>query len=1054
MTKDKPSRSCGAQALVVGLWLTVCVWDAAAQGHRIVGSQVVVEGRSHWENWKIPVNLAHVDSMGRVAPRTFRTTYEIFSDTTFKRPLEIFSKDARIASIDSTVRRNAQGELLLDTQENPIFDYVVRPGVSRVGSNPQLAANIFDGDPTTYWEPNPNDPISQWWIEVDLARVVPLERLRLQFVDEELGDPFLKFILLMSELQTPRQFEEGNLRFSRFVPFESSNTDQRVFVFQSGSVSSDLPPADAPIEGKRLSGSGVAAGVSTPGGASVTNFIDNDVNAEWTGRKTETIRIVITDSRHGRAEQITEAQWQALPLGERGDVVYFVKDVIGREEPVAESIYQGLEPDRQGRRDYYRRERPRLAEVDAWAWGDNLSLGLAQDGGSISHTFSNASPIAAFDGDGATRYKHAARDPEKPDDNILVVDLGGSIWLTQIRYFASGMRGYLMRGSSGVRDAQGELLWQAVSPPEREKNVDNGFFTTINDVVENPIKLRFLELTTFVNGNVDNVGASIDNFWPWITEVQIFSEGPAAEVVAESDLIEMGGNFNLGAIEWTADTPPGTEVEIRTRTGNQLFQIVRYFKNSGESQTEAEYSKLPGFLKGATDTTLALGPDWSSWSQKYSESGNRVTSPGLRRFMQIQARLISNNRNAAPALQRITVQLHEPVAQDLRAELWPAETSAGVLDTFEVFMRPGFIEQPVAVRQPGFDELLLRSEPSWDMDLLQVAIGTEEEFAVDNPGQVYDIPDGSGLANSAGDVVDIMRDQSDSVWVHFPQILQSQSAAGAEVYSRRLLAGDQVPVAVGGELLTRTSHAFLPIGEQGSIRYFRLADAAGALEEVDATAYDALGEDERGPVRYFRVVSALGDESIYDERGDLLSAATYNGLPSELRGTVVGQGDLVRLRFAARVFLQGANVKVAVRNSTVSELWQEAQAGEITAAGPGSSLEIQALGGSEVVSQVQVAPNPFTPNGDAINEQTVISFSLFKVHVARSVQVRMFSLDGRRVRTLTATVSGGAQTFAWDGRDDQGALVPPGLYIAQIDAETDAADVSGQRVARLIGVAY
>jgi flagellar hook assembly protein FlgD len=58
------------------------------------------------------------------------------------------------------------------------------------------------------------------------------------------------------------------------------------------------------------------------------------------------------------------------------------------------------------------------------------------------------------------------------------------------------------------------------------------------------------------------------------------------------------------------------------------------------------------------------------------------------------------------------------------------------------------------------------------------------------------------------------------------------------------------------------------------------------------------------------------------------------------------------------------------------------------------------------------------------------------------------------VRTIEQTAAGGAQAFAWDGRDDQGATVPPGLYIAQIDAETDAADVSGQQVARLVGVVY
>ena len=68
---------------------------------------------------------------------------------------------------------------------------------------------------------------------------------------------------------------------------------------------------------------------------------------------------------------------------------------------------------------------------------------------------------------------------------------------------------------------------------------------------------------------------------------------------------------------------------------------------------------------------MALGPDWSSWSQSYTEPGDRVTSPSLRSYMQIQATLISNVRSSAASLSRISVQLHDPIAQALGAELWP-----------------------------------------------------------------------------------------------------------------------------------------------------------------------------------------------------------------------------------------------------------------------------------------------------------------------------------------------------------------------------------------------
>jgi len=316
---------------------------------------------------------------------------------------------------------------------------------------------------------------------------------------------------------------------------------------------------------------------------------------------------------------------------------------------------------------------------------------------------------------------------------------------------------------------------------------------------------------------------------------------------------------------------------------------------------------------------------------------------------------------------------------------------------------------------------------------------------------VYDVPDGSGLASAAGGVVQVVGDRSDSVWVRFPQPLESAIGA-ASVFNRKLEVGDSVPTTVEGLLLTTTSHSILPIEQQGDIRYFRQRESG--LTEVDYDEYEALPIEERGPVRYFRIVAALGEESPYDGDGELLTETDYNRLPASRRGAVVSLGDLIRLRFASRIFLQGSNLKVAVRNGASGGVWQEASAEDVTEVAPGFGLEILAQGAGNVVEKMQVAPNPFTPNGDAINDQTTISFSLFRVHAARPVGVHIYSLDGRRVRTIERAVSGGAQQFSWDGRADDGALVAPGLYIAQVDVETDAEGASGQQLVQLVGVAY
>ena len=53
-------------------------------------------------------------------------------------------------------------------------------------------------------------------------------------------------------------------------------------------------------------------------------------------------------------------------------------------------------------------------------------------------------------------------------------------------------------------------------------------------------------------------------------------------------LIDLRDARSLRTIAWDALTPPGTAVEIRTRTGNDLREVGHYFLSSGEEVTKAE----------------------------------------------------------------------------------------------------------------------------------------------------------------------------------------------------------------------------------------------------------------------------------------------------------------------------------------------------------------------------------------------------------------------------------------------------------------------------------
>ena len=1014
----------------------------AQQGYEIAGSHIVVEQARHWEQWKRPTHLTRIDSSGTIRSRPLRTVYNLLADRRFELPVLIDGKAPRILNADSTVQRDALGQPAVDLQGNQLYDYLVRPGVSRVGSNPGLAAHILDGDPTTFWEPNPEDPIEDWWIEVDLARPVSLERLRLEFVEEGLGDPFYRYIMFLSTDQTIRLDAGGG--GSLFIAHEAPNTEQRVFVFDSDRVSAHLPSAGSVLSDKKL----VEPGNRSP---------------DWTGRDTRVIRLVMTDTRGGRAAQISQAEWEALAADEQGDIVYFVRDIAGREEPETAEVYASLPPERQGRRDYYRRELPRLAEVEAWGWGDDLGPGIVAGGGAIDLSSPGYRPTLAFDADMGTYFIHRVHEAITPGGNVMSVDLGGTVWLDQIRITGGTLRGYTMRGSSGGRDAQGQLQWQVISPPERAKNLDNGYFDRLVDPQDPPLKVRFLDLIAFahyppgfVPGQQAQAGGGkgvrAENYWPFFREIKVFGAGAPAEVVLESDLIELPGLVTLGGVDWQADTPSGTRVEIHTRTGDQLLQRIRYYDKSGNEKTEKAYNKLFSTLRGPIDTSFVMGPGWSSWSEKYRTPGEPVRSPSLRRFMQLQARLISDDPQAIPALHRIKIDFYPPVAHSLGAEVWPAQVQAGQLDTFEVFVQPTFLEAPRQAQSLGFDEVLITAQPQLALHLLDVAVGTEAEFLQDQPLELFDQPHAEGLTGIEGALLQVAHSEGDSLWVRFPQPVQGSDSLPPHYY-RTVADGEEVPTGEDETLLTVNSHALLPEAVRGGVRYFQRLPS-GALEEVDQATYEGLAAADQGSIRYFRKVVGLGTQTSFDAAGDSLSASQHDQLAGVDRGWVVGRGRLVRLRFTSTVFLHGTQLQVAVRHSQAQIPWQSADAENVTGLRPSQGLSIGSLGGGEVIADVQIGPNPFTPNGDGINDVARIGFSLFKVYAQRPLSIRILALDGRPVRVLAGLVAGGAQEFVWDGRDAGGRPVAPGLYLCQIEVEADADDVAGQQRTHLLAVAY
>ena len=139
--------------------------------------------------------------------------------------------------------------------------------------------------------------------------------------------------------------------------------------------------------------------------------------------------------------------------------------------------------------------------------------------------------------------------------------------------------------------------------------------------------------------------------------------------------------------------------------------------------------------------------------------------------------------------------------------------------------------------------------------------------------------------------------------------------------------------------------------------------------------------------------------------------------------------------------------------------WQRVDPGEaVTEVVSNTTTLVGKVASGPLVQSVSVVPAVFTPNGDGINDEASFRFTVVKVGDDSPVEVLIYDLQGRLVRRLAEqrALSTGSYGIAWDGRDEQGAVVPPGVYLARVrvDTDTEGARIGRDEIFRTIAVAY
>ncbi|MCY3788945.1 MAG: gliding motility-associated C-terminal domain-containing protein, partial [Gemmatimonadetes bacterium] len=90
-----------------------------------------------------------------------------------------------------------------------------------------------------------------------------------------------------------------------------------------------------------------------------------------------------------------------------------------------------------------------------------------------------------------------------------------------------------------------------------------------------------------------------------------------------------------------------------------------------------------------------------------------------------------------------------------------------------------------------------------------------------------------------------------------------------------------------------------------------------------------------------------------------------------------------------------------------------------------------------LLASVDISQHHLTPNGDGVNDAVEISYSLLQVIRSIQVSVEIFDLSGQRIWHQAAEQANGQYAVSWQGLDDAGQVVPPGLYVYQLVADAD-----------------
>ncbi len=237
----------------------------------------------------------------------------------------------------------------------------------------------------------------------------------------------------------------------------------------------------------------------------------------------------------------------------------------------------------------------------------------------------------------------------------------------------------------------------------------------------------------------------------------------------------------------------------------------------------------------------------------------------------------------------------------------------------------------------------------------------------------------------------------------------------------------------------------MSLGEEIDFAY----DISASFSSADQAGFDAV-RIRTGAQATFKKLY-IGD----DEIAPTVVPTTNDGLTIILPQHITKANNApLRIVFSAEVFELATTFLGEVSYSQTETLPQPIVDGDASDALSTNSLRVLSTSDQQpaLLQNLSFSTPVLTPNGDQVHDELRIDYQLFGLPEEVAVALEIYTLDGSRINTVPQGLqTAGPQTAHWDGRDQNGAVLPPGIYLIAVAIQSER---SADTVLRPLGLAY